>query len=1403
MANRLLLFFLVFFCVCRAYCFAQSPAWQWAKSAHSPGNEIAFDLATDPTSGNEYVGGSWDTDLSAVFGNTFTSTAGGTDGFVAKYDAAGNVIWAFSIGGTLNDAVLTVYPDPAGNVYVGGYYAGTANFNPSGTPFHLTSSGGNDGFLAKYTSGGTFLWAVSYGGALADDAPLNIFADANGAYIAGACGQSATFHSTNATTNTINPLQAGNNMFGAKYSPTGVIQWVVMGESNGADQGYDVVADQNSVYFIGDYGSAFSLYDKTGTLGMTMPSQNAGSVAAFIVSYSQSGLFNWATNASSVGTSVCRGIAQDAGNLYITGGFSNTEKFPFPTPLFTKTAIGYQDLYIAQLAKGTGVYQWVKSIPSTPGGITLGRADYLDVHGNLVIGGYFTNGMNFTAAGGSVINSSGAANVFVTSYSTSGVYQWVTQGGGTGTDQPYGLACDNSGGIYTAGLYDDTPSYGVYALPSDTLNNVFIAKLGCAPLSGDTISASQSICTGSTPGPLSGSIPAGGSGTLTYLWEQSPDNATWTIAPGTNNLQNYSPASIIASTYYRRIVSSAGTCTSTSLSNSVLITISPLPSAANAGADLSVCSASTSFAATVPTAGTGSWTLYSGAGIPGGTAANAPVTGLGLGQNKFIWTVTSGTCPVSKDTMMITVFTPPSAPFAGNDTSLCLSTSSFFTASPPINGTGSWSLLSGSGIPGSNAYNASVTGLGNGANTFIWVVSNSNCPVKRDTVVITVSQPPSPANAGSDITVCSTTSFFAATAPSPGTGAWTLLSGSGVPGSPAHNASVTGLGVGLNKFIWTVSNGSCPVSRDTMAFIVSAPPSAAHAGVDQSLCATTSSVFNATPPVTGTGAWTLLSGSGVPGGIAYNAPVTGLGSGSNTFIWTVTNSSCPASRDTVVINVGQPPSSANAGPDITVCSTTSFFAATAPSHGTGAWSLLSGSGVAGSSAPNAPVNGLGVGQDKFIWTVSSGACPVSRDTMLFIVSAPIAAAHAGNDQSLCATTSSVFNATPPVTGTGSWTLLSGSGVPGGIAYNAPVTGLGSGINTFIWTVTNGTCPSSHDTVVITVSQPPSIANAGADGILCSTTSSFAAVSPTIGTGSWTLLSGAGIPGSSAPNATVTGLGVGQNKFIWTVTNGSCPSSKDTMQFTVYAPPSVANAGNDTSLCSSSAFFHAAPVTVGIGTWSLLSGSGTPQGNACNAAITGLGFGSDCFLWTVSSGTCAASIDTVTFHVLTLPVAAAGSDQTIPVTTTTLTATPPASGTGTWSVVSGNAVFANVNDPLTTITGLPPGITILMWTVSNGACLDSSDEVIITVLLAEMPNGFSPNGDGQNDYFIVPGLDQLGTSKLMVFNRWGNEVFHSDNYQNDWDGKNMNGEDLTEDTYYYIIEPTTGKTIKGFIVLKRT
>lgn len=181
-----------------------------------------------------------------------------------------------------------------------------------------------------------------------------------------------------------------------------------------------------------------------------------------------------------------------------------------------------------------------------------------------------------------------------------------------------------------------------------------------------------------------------------------------------------------------------------------------------------------------------------------------------------------------------------------------------------------------------------------------------------------------------------------------------------------------------------------------------------------------------------------------------------------------------------------------------------------------------------------------------------------------------------------------------------------------------------------------------------------------------------------------------------------------------------------------------------------------------------------------------------------SGTGCNNIKTNSITFLAQPDA--GPDQSVfQHDAATLKTTTP----GTWAQLGTIPAVVTITTPAditTTITGLNDvGIYQFTRTNTNG-CIDT---VAVTVVpkSIDVPNIFTPNGDGKNDTFNIPNIQLFPGTQLIIVNRWGNEVYRSNNYQNTW-----NGEGLSEGTYYYVInkKEITGSitTFKGWVFLKR-
>jgi gliding motility-associated-like protein len=103
------------------------------------------------------------------------------------------------------------------------------------------------------------------------------------------------------------------------------------------------------------------------------------------------------------------------------------------------------------------------------------------------------------------------------------------------------------------------------------------------------------------------------------------------------------------------------------------------------------------------------------------------------------------------------------------------------------------------------------------------------------------------------------------------------------------------------------------------------------------------------------------------------------------------------------------------------------------------------------------------------------------------------------------------------------------------------------------------------------------------------------------------------------------------------------------------------------------------------------------------------------------------------------------------------------------------------------------VTYILELTGQGGCMVTDDIFIKLLLAPEVPNAFSPNGDGINDNWVIKYLESYPGATIDVYNRYGQPVFKSVGYDNPWNGQ-YNGSPLPIGTYYYIINPKNGRKI---------
>jgi hypothetical protein len=230
-------------------------------------------------------------------------------------------------------------------------------------------------------------------------------------------------------------------------------------------------------------------------------------------------------------------------------------------------------------------------------------------------------------------------------------------------------------------------------------------------------------------------------------------------------------------------------------------------------------------------------------------------------------------------------------------------------------------------------------------NTLVWEYYEGALLLESDTLEIVRFLPPI-ASAGLDFSACAgdLVSISASTLLPLESGIWQSIGHAENVSDPSLSNSLLSISIpGSYAFEWTVTNLICPITSDTVIVEIIAPPTAPEAGVDQTIC-TSSSELLANEPVLGeTGTWTVIEGSGVfSDQNSASSFVSGLSTGNNILRWTISNANCTSVSDDVLIIVETSPI-AEAGIDQITCLSSATLNATSASGGV--WSIVDGSGT--------------------------------------------------------------------------------------------------------------------------------------------------------------------------------------------------------------------------------------------------------------------------------------------------------------------------------------------------------------------------------------------------------------------------------------------------------------------------
>lgn len=392
-----------------------------------------------------------------AFGASSLASAGGSDVFLVRLDYNGVPAWSRRMGGELDDVAYAI-TKVADGVIVVGAFEGTANFGGA----DLTSAGGTDIFVVKYTSGGDHVFSWRFGGSL-DDVALGI-SGVNPFYVTGYFGGTLNFGGNDLTS------AGGRDIFVARWHGNGTHEWSYAYGGALDDVGAAISTTSSFAVVVGSFA---------GTANFGGSNQiSAGGSDIFYAQYNTlSGAHErsarFGGTADDFGTEV---VATFGGSFYFTGSFRETANFGGGT----LASYGGSDAFLAAY-NTAGVHLWSKRL----GGPLDDHGNGISDFGILTLTGSFAGTANL---GGGPRTSAGGTDAFLAKFEPGDGFHRSSQAfGGPLDDAGTAVAIhrswipeDYGSDPILVGSFNGTVDFGGGPLTSEGETDAFVLDLSDA-----------------------------------------------------------------------------------------------------------------------------------------------------------------------------------------------------------------------------------------------------------------------------------------------------------------------------------------------------------------------------------------------------------------------------------------------------------------------------------------------------------------------------------------------------------------------------------------------------------------------------------------------------------------------------------------------------------------------------------------------------------------------------------------------------------------------------------------------------------------------------------------------------------------------------------------------------------
>lgn len=464
---------------------------EFANGLQSSGN-VKILCSDHDQQGNLLLGGfftgSFDADPDLLNSYYLQSTGNLKDAFLIKYNANGNLVWAFAMGsGSGDEEVRSLAVDANGDVLLSGIHGFSFDADPD-TAVRLIPYNNQvwtnlpDVFVMKFSANGNHLWSFALGSRF-NDLVHNIDLTTNGSIvITGVLEDSLDFNPDTAQLFLAPSIAGFGDAFMASYDANGVFLWVKkIGNATSIENFFYVdVSLAGNIYTGGTFTGDVD-FNPSPSAGYTLSAEIP--LRYFIAKYDGLGNFIWARKLfSTTGDSHLNGITTDnMDNLYLCGDFSDTVDFNLANAqIFNLVSTGNLDGFVARYAPNAA-FVWAKQI-GTLNGNEIFESICTNPQQELWLSAKFNESILDADPGPAIDDVYGQGNndVLVLSLDLNGNFAKAMAIGGAGEENNSIVGSDSTGLVWIMGAYNDTVdfdlSWQTNFLTANQQSNCFLAR---------------------------------------------------------------------------------------------------------------------------------------------------------------------------------------------------------------------------------------------------------------------------------------------------------------------------------------------------------------------------------------------------------------------------------------------------------------------------------------------------------------------------------------------------------------------------------------------------------------------------------------------------------------------------------------------------------------------------------------------------------------------------------------------------------------------------------------------------------------------------------------------------------------------------------------------------------------